>query len=446
MEISALMNRRGITPFQWRVIALCFLIVTLDGFDTAAIGYLAPAIRSEWTMATTSLGTVFGAGLGGLMLGCFIFGPLADRIGRKRVLILSVVLFALGSIASAFVHSPTELAVMRFITGIGLGGAMPNAITLSSEYCAERMRSLLVTATFCGFTLGFAIGGEIVAQTLPHIGWRGVLIGGGVVPLLVVPILMRWLPESMRYLAARGDRADQLLAIARHIDPQVTRIDAEVAPAGAASSAVGGLFTPRYLVGTLLLWATYFCTLCAFYLLTSWLPLIVKDSGYTLAEAARIGAMLPLGGTVGAVMIGFAMDRTSPYRVLAASYVMAGVALCVLGAVTHQAGWLMTVVFLAGFGIAGSQTGANALTAAYYPTASRATGVAWALGVGRLGSILGSSLGGVLIATASSTAQAFQIVAIPAFLAAGLMLVMRRRVGRGGSLAAAATSPAPGTV
>lgn len=192
----------------------------------------------------------------------------------------------------------------------------------------------------------------------------------------------------------------------------------------------------------MLLWATYFCTLCAFYLLTSWLPLVVKDSGYSLAEAARIGAMLPLGGTVGAVLIGFAMDRTSPYRVLAASYVMAGVALCVLGTVTHQAGWLMLVVFLAGFGVAGLQTGANALTAAYYPTASRATGVAWALGVGRLGSILGSSLGGVLIASSSSIAQAFQIVAIPAFLAAALMLVMRRRVSWASARTPAAKSAA----
>lgn len=435
MEISALMNRRGITPFQWRVIALCFLIVTLDGFDTAAIGYLAPAIRAEWTMATTSLGTVFGAGLAGLMIGCFVFGPLADRIGRKRVLILSVVLFALGSLVSAFARSPMELAVLRLLTGIGLGGAMPNAITLSSEYCAERMRALLVTATFCGFTLGFAIGGEIVAQTLPHIGWRGVLVAGGIAPLLFVPVLLRWLPESMRYLAARGDRAEQLLATARHIDPSVDRIDPEAVPAGAATSAVGGLFTRDYVTGTALLWATYFCTLCAFYLLTSWLPLVVKDAGYTLADAARIGAMLPLGGTVGAVLIGYAMDRRSPYRVLAASYVMAGVSLCVLGMVTHQSGWLMLVVFLAGFGVAGSQTGANALTAAFYPTASRATGVAWALGVGRLGSVLGSSLGGVLIARAADISQAFQIVAIPVFMAAALMLVMKWRGERRGKMA-----------
>jgi AAHS family 4-hydroxybenzoate transporter-like MFS transporter len=443
MNISSLMDRRGISPFQWRVQILCFLIVALDGLDTAAIGYLAPSIRTEWHMNTAALGPIFGAGLAGLMVGCFLLGPLADRIGRKKVLTLSALLFGLGSLLSASAHDPQQLILLRLLTGLGLGGAMPNAITLSAEYGAARYRSLLVTASFSGFMAGFALGGEIVAQTLPLIGWRGVLIAGGVLPLVFVPVLLAWLPESMRYLAARGDRGDQLLAIARKIDPSVTQIEADAELDAARARGVTGLFSGGYWALTLLLWGAFFCTLFAFYLLTSWMPLIARDAGYSLAEAARVGAMLPLGGIAGSLVIGYAMDRSNPHRVLAVSYVAAGLALCVLGMVTHQFSALMVMAFLTGAGVAGSQTGANALAASMYPTGSRASGVAWALGVGRFGSVLGSSLGGVLIAVSADLTQAFRVVAIPAFAAAVLILAMNhlRRKSRMAAVVTAGAVP-----
>lgn len=425
MKITELMAQTRVAPIQWRVIALCFLVVTLDGFDTAVIGYLAPAIRAEWGLTAAGLGKVFGAGLAGLTIGCFICGPLADRIGRKRVLILSSILFSVGSAASALAHSADQLALIRLLTGIGLGGATPSALTLTSEYSITRLRAFLVALTNCGVTLGFAIGGEIVAQTVPIMGWRGVLVMSGLVPLLVVPALMIWLPESMRFLAARGNRASELLGIAQKINPQVQRIDPETDTADKATP-VRGLFSREFRASTVLLWGTFFFSLCAFYLLTSWLPLVVKDSGYSLAEAARIGAMLPLGGAIGSVVIGYAMDRISATRLLACTYIVGGLALCTLGLVTHNAAILMLVVFIAGVGTGGSQTGVNAFAASLYPTASRATGVAWAFGVGRIGSILGSGIGDIVIAATANITQAFCLISSTTFIAAGLMYVMGR--------------------
>ncbi|AUH50023.1 aromatic acid/H+ symport family MFS transporter [Chromobacterium sp. ATCC 53434] len=425
MKAADLINGSGISRLQLAVLAYCLLIVTLDGFDTASVGYLASSLRAEWAMQTASMGNIFGAGLLGLMIGCFLFGPVADRIGRKRVLIASVVFFGCGSVASAFAQSPEQMAVLRLLTGLGLGGAMPNAITLSSEYSPARLRSLLVTTTFCGFTLGFAVGGWVVAWLLPIIGWRGVLLAGGLAPLMLVPLLLVYLPESLDYLLANGRRAGEALRIAKKIRPDITAIAAQDNAGPRALIPVRGLLAGDVRSGTVLLWLSYFCTLFAFYLLSSWLPLALKDSGYSIAEAARLGAMLPLGGTVGAVVIGYWMDRRNPYLVLACSYLIAATSLLLLGWSAHDPVLLHIVVFGAGLGVAGSQTGANALTACFYRSDVRATGVSWALGMGRVGSILGAMVGGVLLAALGDMSTVFGMVAIPVFLAAMLMLLMR---------------------
>lgn len=425
MKAADLMNGKGISRLQVTVLVYCLLIVTIDGFDTASVGYLASSLRGQWSMQTANMGKIFGSGMLGLMLGCFLFGPVADRIGRKKVLVASVVFFGCGSVASAFAQSPEQMAVLRLLTGLGLGGAMPNVITLSSEYSPARFRSLLVTATFCGFTLGFAVGGWIVAWLLPLTGWRGVLVAGGLAPLILVPFLVAYLPESLDYLLANGRHANEVLRIAERLNPGITAIEVEDSAQPRASIPVRGLFARDVRSGTMLLWLTYFCTLSAFYLLSSWLPLALKDSGYSISEAARLGAMLPLGGTVGAVVIGYLMDRRDPYIVLACSYAIAAISLLLLGGSVHHSVLLQFAVFGAGVGVAGSQTGANALTARFYRSEVRATGVSWALGMGRVGSICGSMAGGVLLAALGNMSTVFGLVAIPVSMAAALMLLMK---------------------
>lgn len=437
---------RKLSPLQLRTLVLCFLIVAIDGFDTGAIGFIAPALRAEWQATATQLAPLFGAGLFGLMVGAFIFGPLADRIGRKWSLLLTVLFFGAASLASAWSETITQLTILRFLTGMGLGGAMPNAITLTSEYCPEHRRSFLTTVMFCGFTLGSALGGLAAAQLVAGYGWRSVLLLGGIAPLAMLPFLWLWLPESVRFLVLKNAPSDQIAAILRKIAPQADLRGAEFTgvrrPQG---SPVMQLFAPEEKRGTLLLWSTFFMSLLVFYLLASWLPTVISSAGMSLKEASYFSMMLQIGGTVGAIVIGLMMDRKDPHLVLGVSYASAAVFIALIGSATGSAVLLAAAVFGAGFCLAGSQVGVNALAAGFYPTANRATGVAWANGVGRIGSVLGSMVGGVLLASGLGLPTMFAVIGIPVVIA-GLCMLIKGRVAPQPVHHHAAAAPPAGAV
>src|SRR5580765_5820044 len=213
IDVQALIDAEPVSSLQKRLLFLCFLVIAIDGFDTAIIGFIAPAIRTEWRLGVAQLGPLFAAGLLGLMLGAFAVGPLADRRGRKTMLVVSMVLFGVASLASAFSGGLVSLIVWRFMTGLGLGGAMPMTITLASEFCPAARRSSLVTLMFCGFTIGSAMGGFIAARVLPEFGWRILLLGGGAAPLLLVPVLSALMPESVRFLVMRGGADDRIAGV-----------------------------------------------------------------------------------------------------------------------------------------------------------------------------------------------------------------------------------------
>ncbi|MGK9233986.1 MFS transporter [Inquilinus limosus] len=431
VDVQDVINSHPLSRFQVSVVALCFLVVAIDGFDTAAIGFIAPALKAGWGVTPAQLAPLFGAGLFGLMLGAFLFGPLADRIGRKSVLVLTTLGFGAASLASATAGSVEELTIWRFVTGLGLGGAMPSAITLTAEYCPERRRSSLVTLMFCGFTIGSAVAGLAASQIVAAYGWQGLLVLGGVLPIALVPVLWLALPESARYLTLREGRTGRIAAVLRRIAPAEDFAGVEFARAGKAKGfSVVQLFAEGRSAGTIFLWLTFFMSLLVFYLLSSWLPLLITSAGWSLGQASLMAALLATGGTIGAVAIGRLMDRFEPHRVLAASYLAAAAFIVLLGSAAASPWLLMLGIFGAGFGVAGSQVGINALAAAYYPTASRATGVSWANAVGRTGSILGSMVGGVLLSLGWDLATVFSVAAVPALIAAAGMLAKGRLRGR----------------
>src|SRR6202043_790240 len=220
VDVAEFIDAQPVGGFQIRLLLICAAVLFLDGFDAQAIGYVAPSLAREWGLTKGALGPVFSAGLFGLMIGALLFGPLADLIGRKKIVIFSTLAFGIGTLVTAFVQDVNTLLAIRFLTGLGLGGAMPNAIAMTSEFNPRRRRATMVMIMFCGFSVGAALGGLLAAALIPHFGWRSVFVVGGVAPLLLVPVLALRLPGSVRFLALTGRANERVAALLGLINPR----------------------------------------------------------------------------------------------------------------------------------------------------------------------------------------------------------------------------------
>ncbi|HEX8107771.1 MAG TPA: MFS transporter [Kofleriaceae bacterium] len=423
LDVRRLIDERPASRFQVGVAVLCAAIVFLDGFDALIMSYVAPALRAQFHFDKLALGPVLSFGLIGMLVGALVFGPLADRIGRRPVLLLCPLIFGAGSLLAGNASSVTELLVFRLVTGFGMGGAMPNAIALTAEYMPKRIRARAVTTMFCGFSLGSAAVGWVAAAVIPTLGWPWVFRIGGILPLAIAAAAFAWLPESVRFLVRRNSG-----------DPRARRYVARIAPEmqGAAQTAtltveeeprgfpVVQLFTGGRHWVTVLLWVMFFANLLDLYFVNSWMPLIMKDVGMPDGRAIVITTLFQVGGSIGAYLIGMLFDRNLSFRVLALGYLTAAVFVFLIGESGTSTVWLVLTVFMSGFGVVGSQNGANAMAAEVYPTAARSTGIGWALGVGRIGSILGPNLGVMMV---GATPRLFLYAAVPLMIAATAALV-----------------------
>ena len=307
IDLVEFIDRQPVGGFQLRLLLTFAAVLFLDGFDTQAIGYVAPALAREWGLSKGALGPVFSAGLFGLMIGALLFGPLADRVGRKKIIIFSTAAFGIGALATAFVHDVTTLLIVRFLTGLGLGGAMPNAVAMTSEFNPHRRRATMVMIMFCGFSVGAAVGGWLAADLIPRFGWRSVFVVGGVAPLLMVPILVWRLPESVRFLATIGHAPEQVARLLKQLSPNTAFAPTArfVAPETQLPGIpVQHLFSEGRALPTLLLWVVFFMSLLDIYFLANWLPTVLSDLDATISEAAVIATMLQVGGVVGTIALG----------------------------------------------------------------------------------------------------------------------------------------------
>jgi AAHS family 4-hydroxybenzoate transporter-like MFS transporter len=422
VDIKHWIDNRSVSRYQWLILGLCFLIVTFDGLDAAIMGFIAPAVIQDWGISRPAFGPILAAAMVGLAVGALTSGPYSDRYGRRRVLLWSVACFGLFSVLCAFARTPLELAALRFLTGLGLGAAMPNSTTLLSEYIPQRLRGRLITLMFMGFGLGSAMGGFVSAWLIPHFGWHSVLLLGGVLPLLLLPVLYVLLPESVDLMINRRFPRERIMAVLKRMGGEFADTVQFVVSAPVARESAGRkvshLFTQDYRWRTLSLWGTYFSGLLVIYLLTGWMPTLIKDAGVSLERAAIITAMFQFGGLAGILLVGFAMDRFNPKVAIAVAYV--GGALCIfaLGFVEIGASALGVLVFAAGFCMNGAQTGLNAFAPGQYPTDFRATGVSWMLGIGRFGGIFGSLMGGALLSLELPMNVIFAVLGVPALVAA----------------------------
>ncbi|WP_312284914.1 MFS transporter [Yokenella regensburgei] len=422
MNIQQAIDESRFSIFHWTLIILGFLVLAIDGFDTAAMGYIAPALSSDWGIKKQDLGPVLSAALLGLSLGALIAGPVSDRIGRKRVLVFSCLFFGLASLGTAYAQSINTLTTWRFLTGLGLGAAMPNAITLISEYAPQRCRSMTINTMYCGFPLGAAGGGFISSWLIPAHGWHSVLLLGAIAPLVLTVLLFFLLPESVKYLVNRGGNVEQIKRIVRRFAAQsidnVQRFYLHEEQKTQSKGSVSQLFSTAYLPGTLMLWMSYFMGLVIYYVLLSWMPILMQGMGYEMGQSAMLTSLFTFGGTAGILVAGWLMDRWEAHKVVAVGFIVTTLFI-ILMAQENSHIWLFgALIFLMGITMNGAQSGMQTLAATFYPTQCRATGIAWMQGVGRFGGVAGTMMSAQLLSMQWQADSILMFLGLPALIAA----------------------------
>ncbi|MGF6099258.1 MFS transporter [Pseudomonas sp. 18175] len=442
LDVQNFLDEQKLGRFHWKILLLCVTVLVLDGFDVVAMGFIAPAIVADWGVPREALGVVMSAGLFGLAIGALVGGPLADRFGRRKVIIGAVFFFGTMSVLSVWAPNIELLSILRFLTGLGLGASQPNAATLASEYAPKRYRSLMVAIVYCGFTVGAAGGGFLATSVMAVYGWHSILLIGGVVPILFGLILCAVLPESVKFLVVKQTHRSMLERIINQIEPGCADAQTRFVTAEGLKSdkrAVQLILSPKHRHVTYALWVGLFMNLMTVYFLNSWLPIIVKDDGFSMADAALMGAMMQIGGTLGNLAIGWEMDRFKPHRAMIGTLLAAAVLTVTLG--SYSAGYygLMILVFLLGFCVNSSNTGWTAMAASYYATEMRATGTSWMTGIGRFGAISGAYIGSVLLGLNWDLRQLFLILTVPI----GIAMIAAYAKGRTTSKSGGGTQSLP---
>ncbi|MDQ8953101.1 MFS transporter [Acinetobacter rudis] len=430
IDINDVINRDKLSPLQWIVFILGFLVFFSDGLDTGIIGFVAPALIDDWGISKKELAPVLSAALVGMSIGALLSGPLADKFGRKGVIVLTTLVFSSFTILCGFSNSTQELMIYRFITGLGLGAAMPNISTIVSEYMPAKRKAFLTGLAGCGFMLGISSGGLLSAYLLESMGWAKVIIIGGILPLVLV--LLTQLPESAQYLIKRQQqiKAQKILEKlqGKPFEQNVNLVLAQQELH--ANQNPVKLVVGKYLSGSAMLWLCCFMSLLVFYLLTSWMPTILKTAGFSTQQFSLLSAIFPFGGVIGAIVMGWYMDKFHPTTVIKYAYLFAFILFIVAGVVYSNITLLSITIFFIGALLVGAQSSLLPLAALYYPAACRAVGVSWMHGIGRIGAILGAFFGSLIFSFNLGLDAIFYVLAIPtiiSFIALSIKVILERK-------------------
>lgn len=413
-----------VSPYLYGVAGLIALLLITDGFGTQSMGFVTPVIAKAWQIHPADLKGAISMGLVGIMIGACGVTPVADKIGARRILIACALGYGVLMAGTALVKDLNSLLWMRFVTGIALGGAMPAGIALVSEYAPTRLRSTMVTIAVSGFSIGGALGGVVAALVVQRFGWPAVFAVGGVVPLLIAPLLWLWLPESVPQAAA-GKTGPRPMAAVKKLAPAWTPSAGAAEPVHAHAPVVA-LFKDGLATPTVLIWVLYFMNLLVLYTLSNWLPTIVTGAGMPLRTAIAAASFYQLGGVVGGLLFAFCCDRFGARLIMPAIFLGTSVFCFLIGAAGQNPSLVVGAATTAGLFVIGGQAAANAFVGNYYPSHVRASGIGWALGIGRLGGILGPYVIGMLIEAGAQPRTLFEICAIPGlFSAAAIWFVAR---------------------
>lgn len=417
IDVQQIIDHSRFNSFHLTVLLWCFVIIVFDVYDLVIFGVVLPVLMEKWNLTPVEAGALGSYALFGMMFGALFLGPISDKIGRKKAIIICMLLFSLFTLLVTFSKTPAFFGICRFIAGLGIGGLMPNAVALTTEYAPKKMRALLTTLMFSGYGVGGMLAAGLGIWLVPNFGWESVFYVGAL-PLLFIPFIHRFMPESPEFLV-QSNKKQELTKVLKKVEPTINLSEADqlVMPEKGKGVSLLQLFKNGRAVSTIMFWTCFFLCLLMVYGLNSWLPKLMTKAGYPLGSSISFLLVLNLGAMIGAILGGWLGDRFHLRRVIFFYFTVAAISLFLLGFKGSTLS-LYLLIAVAGATIIGTQILLYAYVAQFYPTEIRSTGIGWASGVGRIGGILGPILGGTLLSLELPLQANFLAFAIPGALAA----------------------------
>lgn len=431
MNVNEVIDQATFKPFHWQVLFWCLLVIIFDGYDLVIYGVALPLLMEQWSLTPTEAGMLASSALAGMMFGAMLFGTMADRIGRKKVIMICTAFFSGFTFLGAFAPSPTEFAILRFLAGLGIGGVMPNLVALTSEYAPKKSRATMVSIMFSGYAVGGIISALLGSFLVKDYGWEIMFYLAGI-PLAGFPLIWKYLPESPTYLVK-----DNQMAKARHVlkkiapelpigdNTQLVLNESTPTTSGGKQSSFKMLFTEGRAFGTLMFWTAFFMCLLMTYTLSSWLPKLMLSAGYSLGASILFLFALNIGAMIGAIGGGILADKFHLKPVIVIMCAMAALSISAL-AFNSPPVILYTLVAVAGASTIGTSILLYSYLAQFYPLNIRTTGIGCASAVSRIGAIVGPILTGILLSLSLPHAYNFLAIGIPALIATLAMAVLKR--------------------
>ncbi|MBA1204445.1 MFS transporter [Pseudomonas capeferrum] len=414
--------------FQCLAIGICIVLNMIDGFDVLVMAFTAASVSAEWGLSGAQVGLLLSAGLFGMAAGSLFIAPWADRFGRRPLILVCLVVSGVGMLLCAFSQSALQLALLRGLTGLGIGGILASSNVIASEYASKRWRGLAVSLQSTGYALGATLGGLLAVWLLGHWGWRSVFLFGGIVTVLVIPLVLLWLPESLDFLLMR--RPPNALARINRLavklgQPALQQLPAPALQEAGAATGFGQLLAPAMRRTTLVIWLLFFLVMFGFYFVMSWTPKLLVAAGLSAQQGITGGVLLSVGGILGAALIGGLSSRWPLSRVLSL-FMLITAGLLVLFVVSGSSvSGVLALGLLIGLFSNGCVAGLYALSPVVYDASVRATGVGWGIGIGRIGAILSPTVAGVLLDDGWQPLHLYGVFASVFVIAAGCLLLLK---------------------
>jgi benzoate transport len=426
-DLRQIVDQGPMRGFQWLAIAVCVVLNMIDGFDVLVMAFTASSVTAQWSLSGAELGMLLSAGLLGMALGSLLLAPWADRVGRRALILLCLMLSGTGMVLSSLSQSPMQLALLRGLTGLGIGGILACSNVIASEYACARWRGLAVSLQSTGYALGATLGGLLAVWLLSHWGWRSVFLAGGLITFAAIPLVLLWLPESLDFLLSKQPRnaLQRVNALAARLQqPSLSALPARpVQVVGSSGNPVLRLLEPGMLRSTLLIWLLFFLVMFGFYFIMSWTPKLLTSSGLSVQQGVTGGVLLSIGGIFGATLLGLLSARFPLSRVLAAFMLITAAMLLLFTGIGSSYLAALGMGLLIGLFSNGCVAGLYALSPLLYGASIRATGVGWAIGIGRGGAILSPTVAGLMLDGGWQPLELYGWFAL-VFVAAALLLLV----------------------